>query len=100
MKQEISKFPSFNHSGKEHIINTFTSKECDKSAENKDVTSNIFMEAKLKNVSRKCFETEANGFKVILDFPKQNNCEMEETQLKEVKQIMLTLQKEQTTQKM
>ena len=39
MKQEISKFPSFNHSGKEHIINTFTSKECDKSAENKDVTS-------------------------------------------------------------
>ena len=30
MKQEISKFPSFNHSGKEHIINTFTSKECDK----------------------------------------------------------------------
>ena len=48
MKQEISKFPSFNHSGKEHIINTFTSKECDKSAENKDVTSNLFMEAKLK----------------------------------------------------
>lgn len=89
MKQEISKFPSFNHSGKEHIINTFTSKECDKPAENKDVTSNLFMEAKLKNVSRKCFETEANGFKVILDFPKQNNCEMEETQLKEVKQIML-----------
>ena len=40
------------------------------------------------------------GFKVILDFPKQNNCEMEETQLKEVKQIMLTLLKEQTTQKM
>ena len=39
MKQEISKFPSFNHSGKEHIINTFTSKECDKSAENKDVKS-------------------------------------------------------------
>ena len=46
MKQEISKFPSFNHSGKEHIINTFTSKECDKPAENKDVTSNLFMEAK------------------------------------------------------
>lgn len=60
----------------------------------------IFMEAKLKNVSRKCFETEANGFKVILDFPQQSNCEMEETQLQEVKQIMLTLLKEQTTQKM
>ena len=58
------------------------------------------MEAKLKNVSHKCLETEVNGFKVILDFPKQNNCEMEETQLKEVKQIMLTLLKEQTTQKM
>lgn len=58
------------------------------------------MEAKLKNVSRKCFETEANGFKVILDFPQQSNCEMEETQLQEVKQIMLTLLKEQTTQKM
>ena len=39
MKQEISKFPSFNHSGKEHIINTFTSKECDKPAENKDERS-------------------------------------------------------------
>ena len=100
MKQEISKFPSFNHFGKEHIINTFTSKECDKPAENKDVTSNLFMEAKLNNMLRKQIETEIDGYKIILDFPQQNDCKMEETSLKEVKQIMLTLLKEQTIQDM
>ena len=44
--------------------------------------------------------TLSHGYKIILDFPQQNDCKMEETSLKEVKQIMLTLLKEQTIQDM
>ena len=100
MKQEISKFPSFNHFGKEHIINIFTSNECNKSIENRDVLNNLLMEEKINNMLRKQIETEIDGYKIILDFPQQNDCKMEETSLKEVKQIMLTLLKEQTIQDM
>ena len=100
MKQEISKFPSFKHFGKEHIINTFTSNECNKSIENRNVLNNLLMEEKINNMLRKQIETEIDGYKIILDFPQQNDCKMEETSLKEVKQIMLTLLKEQTIQDM
>ena len=93
MQKEILKDSSLFQTKEDYIINMSQIMECDEPSSNKDMLNELCLASPMEETEYKKFETDYNGFKVIVEFPNESKCK--DSINGEIKQLMSSLLHEQ-----